>query len=374
MITLDPRQIQAAAVVLPCADLDGTLDFFVRVLGFRVEAISPADAPSTAVIVGHGLRIRLERGMIGDPGVIRFTTTGAAAVAGGVKELRAPNGTRIEIAEANPAIQIPPIQETLEIRRMSDEAAWGLGRAGMRYRDLLPGRQGGRFIASHIQIPEGGPVPDYVHYHRIRFQMIYCRRGWVRVVYEDQGPSFVLEEGDCVIQPPEIRHRVLESSPGLEVIEIACPASHETIADHDLVLPTSTLRPARDFGGQRFVHHCARTATHTPSRLAGFSCRTIGFAEATGGLAEARVHRRDGAGDTPMMRHEAELMFMFVLAGAVSLCVEGRDPEALGAGDCFTVPSGMRHALRGGSGDLEILEVTLPAEVEVAVDPATAAG
>ena len=42
----------AAQVVLPCADLDETLDFFTGVLGFRVETISPADDPVVAVIAG----------------------------------------------------------------------------------------------------------------------------------------------------------------------------------------------------------------------------------------------------------------------------------------------------------------------------------
>jgi quercetin dioxygenase-like cupin family protein len=41
--------------------------------------------------------------------------------------------------------------------------------------------------------------------------MIYCHRGWVRVVYEDQGEPFVMHPGDCVLQPPGIRHRVLEA-------------------------------------------------------------------------------------------------------------------------------------------------------------------
>ena len=66
--------------------------------------------------------------------------------------------------------------------------------------------------------------------------MIYVRRGWVRVVYEDQGEPFVMREGDLVLQPPAIRHRVLESSPGLEVIEIGAPAVHATFADHEMEL------------------------------------------------------------------------------------------------------------------------------------------
>lgn len=48
------------------------------------------------------------------------------------------------------------------------------GRAGMEYRDLIPGRFGGKVIASHIRLPFSGEVPDSVHYHKIDFQMIYC--------------------------------------------------------------------------------------------------------------------------------------------------------------------------------------------------------
>src|SRR5262249_26017862 len=130
----------------------------------------------------------------------------------------------------------------------------GEGRAGMRYRDLIPGRLGGRDIASHITIPDRGPGSAWGHYHRIAPQMIYVRSGWVRVVYEDQGEPFVMNPGDLVLQPPGIRHRVLESSPGLEVIEVGAPALHETFADHDLELPSPGVDADRLFAGQRFFH------------------------------------------------------------------------------------------------------------------------
>ena len=161
----------------------------------------------------------------------------------------------------------------------------------MQYRDLIPSRLGGRFVASHIRIPEGGPVPDYVHFHKIRFQMIYCRKGWTRLVYEDQGEPFLLRAGDCVLQPPEIRHRVLEASPGLEMIEVGCPAVHETIADHVLQLPTPHLLPERRFAGQRFVRHVAASARWEPWRLPGFEARDTGIGAATEGLAGVRVVR-----------------------------------------------------------------------------------
>ena len=94
-----------------------------------------------------------------------------------------------------------------------------------------------------------------------------------------------------MLQPPEIRHRVLEASPGLEVIEIGCPAVHETFADHNMSLPTPHLLPERDFDGQRFVRHIAATADGEPWRLDGFQARDIGIGAATDGLAGARVVR-----------------------------------------------------------------------------------
>ena len=127
----------------------------------------------------------------------------------------------------------------------------------MMYRDLMPDRMGGKMAVSHIRLTEGGEVPDYVHYHKIEFQMIRCIKGRIKVVYEDQGEPFWLEPGDWVIQPPEIRHRVLECEAGSEVIEVSMPAEHETWVDHEMTLPTTALRPDREFNGQRFVRFIA---------------------------------------------------------------------------------------------------------------------
>ena len=102
------------------------------------------------------------------------------------------------------------------------------------------------------------------------------KAGWVKVVYEDQGEPFVMHAGDCVLQPPEIRHRVLESSAGLEVIEIGCPAEHETIADWSLPLPNDRVDAGRDFGGQRFMRHIAADASYHPWRLDGWEARDTG--------------------------------------------------------------------------------------------------
>jgi len=359
MIATDGEQITGAEVVLPCAELEATLAFFQDRLGFALEAIFPADAPAVAVIAGHGLRLRLERGGEGAPGRIRLLCREPEAVAGGERLLVAPNGTRVELVEAETPVLVPPLQPELVLSRMAGESGWDAGRAGMLYRDLIPGRLGGRFIASHIRIPSGGPVPDYVHFHKIRFQMIFCRTGWVRLVYEDQGPPFVMQAGDCVLQPPQIRHRVLESSAGLEVIEIACPAVHETFADNVLTLPTASLNPRRDFGGQRFLWDVAAQARWQPWRVPGFECRVTGMAEATRGLAGVRVVRSKGAAETPRETHDREFQFFFVLEGTASLTCEGA--HRLAPGDAVTIPAGSPYALGDCADDLTLLEVRLPA-------------
>jgi catechol 2,3-dioxygenase-like lactoylglutathione lyase family enzyme len=172
----EARGILAAEVVVPCPDLEATLAFFTDRLGFRVAAISPADDPSVAVVVGYGLRVLLQRGESGAPGVLRLLCRDPAAVAAGALELHAPNGTRVVLAHAEPPLEVPPLKPSFVLTPLADEP-WLTGRAGMQYRDLIPDRQGGRFVASHIRIPDGGPVRDYVHFHRVRFQMIYCYKG-----------------------------------------------------------------------------------------------------------------------------------------------------------------------------------------------------
>ncbi|MBS0361177.1 MAG: cupin, partial [Proteobacteria bacterium] len=247
----------------------------------------------------------------------------------------------------------------LVITRAAEGPGGGEGRAGMLYRDLIPGRLGGRFIASHIAIPDGGPISDWVHFHKIRFQMIFCRQGWAKVAYEDQGPPLTMRAGDCFLQPPRIRHRVLESSAGFEVVELGCPAEHETLADHAMTLPTPQLRPDRDFGGQRFVHAVADQTPWTPSAYTGFEARGTGIGAATGGLAEVRTLRPAGASGFATPAFSGELMFGFLLAGSATLDCRGAHP--LGPADAFVIPPGEAWGLSGASADLELLQVELPA-------------
>ncbi len=358
------ENVRAVEVCLPSQDLAQDLAFFTARLGFRLDTIFPADNPKVAVLSGHGMRIRLDREARVAPAVLRLSCLEPDAFATGERELTAPSGVRIQIVDAAPALQTPRTQHAFVVSRLKDGDAWGIGRAGMQYRDLVPGRLGGALIASHIRIPDPGPVPDLVHYHDIGFQLIFCTRGWVRLVYEDQGPPFVLSAGDCLIQPPRIRHRVLESSGNLEVIEVSVPAEHLTTIDHEMELPTMALRPDRDFGGQRFCRSEAAKAVWAPFRLPGFEARDTGIGAATAGVASVRVARPLGRPPEAWTSHTADILFGFVRSGSMTLREDGPGVHTLGAGDAYVTPPGMKIALTECSDDLELLEVSLPSDFE----------
>ena len=302
---------------LVCADFAPALDL-LRGLGLRLDSIYPADDPHTAMLSRDGQVIRLTARPDAPP----------------------------------PSAATCAFRPEFILTRAGEEG--GEGRAGMHYRDLIPGRLGGRYIASHIRIAQGGPVADWVHFHRIAVQLIVVRKGWVRVVYQRQGAPFVMEAGDMVVQPPGIRHRVLESGDGLEVVEITAPALHETFADHELVLPDPAgVDPAWTFGGQHFLHHVAAAALWQDWH--GGEAQASGVRAATG-LADARIIRPGAATTIDIPAHDGELVFGFVLEGAARLGFAGE--HALGPADAFVIPLGERWRLSGASPDFRLLHVT----------------
>ena len=347
-----------AEIRLPTQQLRDDIPFFTKTLKMRMDSIYPADDPLVAVFSGHGLRIRLDASATEPPGTIRILSDTPDSFADGRRVLIAPNGTKIEIDELNPPLIMPKTEHSFVVRRLADQAPWVIGRAGMHYRDLIPDRLGGSIIASHIRIPDGGPVPDMVHYHTVGFQLIFCYRGWVDLVYEDQGEPFRLHAGNCVIQPPEIRHRVLYASDNIEVIEIGVPAEHITTIDHEMELPNGPAKPDRRFQGQTFVHHKAEDAKWVPFRINGMTSRDTTIANHTGNVAGVHVVRPDG---TPnWVTHDADILFNFVMDGSMVLHGESKEPYKLEPGDAFVIPPGMQTKYSDMTDDLELLEVSLP--------------
>ncbi|MEP6848767.1 MAG: cupin domain-containing protein, partial [Acidobacteriota bacterium] len=281
-------------------DLEAAIDTYTNELslGYRLEMIKPADHPSEAWLTNGKNRVCIKERRIS----VRSKKGGVHRAA-------------------------PPVIE----------GEWHTGRAGMEYRDLIPGRLGGKVIASHIRLTQDGEVPDYVHYHKVKFQMIYCLRGRIRVVYEDQGPPFWLEPGDCVLQPPEIRHRVLESTGHAEVVEIGMPAVHETWVEHEMELPTSEIKPDRDFSGQRFVRHIASEADWIASETQGLESRDTGISKATSGLANVFISRTNLGGVSGQCIQFDRYVFFFVTSGNLEIATHDGDNRILNPGEASVI-------------------------------------
>lgn len=341
-------------VVLPCSDLDAAIAFYIGTAGFQLDMIMPADAPTVAVISRDNLALRLET--ISDPGAGRPLPRIRLHSVDKFPPLDGPDGVILEhISAPESEARIPESNEWI-ISRADDGTAWIQGRAGMLYRDLVPGRRQQSMIASHIRIAQAGPVADYVHFHHVGFQIIYCRRGWARLVYEDQGPPFIMNAGDCVLQPPTIRHQVLEASDGFEVIELGSPAQHETWRDHELDLPTARLDPRREFVGQRFVHHIAADAQWLPLAKGEASIRYTGISTATKGMASVRVLRIERS----LSAKGGRFLFLFVLSGSCDLHIVGIGNARLQLDDASLLPSYVDYEVIAEE-PCELLEVSLPA-------------
>lgn len=109
----------------------------------------------------------------------------------------------------------------------SEFVADGL-RPYFEYRDLgILDATGGKAVMHVIRARGGHQAGGDWHRHGIELQLVYVLKGWVRFEYEGVG-EVRLEAGSCVHQPPGIRHREIEHSADLELIEIVLPGHFKT--------------------------------------------------------------------------------------------------------------------------------------------------
>ena len=379
-----------AQVLVPTINVAKDLEFFKTWFGFKLLNIFPDDDPEVAVLVGHGMQIRLEKNITKDnlqdrndddtqKCTLRCTILlltddvkmlqlkddkilspgGGAVVKVQTKSYKIPDIEKIKhgIKQWKEEVYHTPEEQIM------DTSSWVVGRAGMLYRDLLTSRLGGLMTAEHICIPKGGLVPDNVHFHTIRFQLIFCYHGWVKLVYEDQGDPFVLYAGDCVTQPPEIRHRVLECSDNMQVIEIGVPSTHMTTLDHDMELPTKVYNPKREWNGQKFCHFKS-AAVGWEEDNGIFQSKDTGVYDKTNGLVSVKVLRiSESYRDVKNLKIDkvksGNIVFHFVMEGRTKLNIVGKEPYLINKGDSYAISNKLSYQLKETSSNLQLLQVGL---------------
>lgn len=99
------------------------------------------------------------------------------------------------------------------------------------YRELGVQNATGGAVQAHVIRLLGKCDPKVVsipHYHGVQFQFLYMLKGWMIGEYEGAG-RVKMSAGSCWIQPPGIRHQVIDYSDGCEMIEIILPAQFATV-------------------------------------------------------------------------------------------------------------------------------------------------
>ena len=112
------------------------------------------------------------------------------------------------------------------------------------------------------------------------------------------------------------------------------------------------------------VCHLADSPFVAKGLRAFFEYRDLGIKEATGGRFGAHVIRaRPGTEALPQWHtHELQFQMVYVTRGWIAFEYEGVGQVRLEAGSCVHQPPGIRHRELAHSDDLELIEITLPAE------------
>jgi quercetin dioxygenase-like cupin family protein len=124
-----------------------------------------------------------------------------------------------------------PRRQTFVANHLNPNAFEGGLRSYAKYRDLDIASATNGLARAHVikMLPPCEPAEvSKRHYHDVEFQMIYVLKGWIKGEYEGAG-IVTMREGSCWLQPPRIKHSVLDYSDDCELLEIIMPADFETV-------------------------------------------------------------------------------------------------------------------------------------------------
>jgi quercetin dioxygenase-like cupin family protein len=127
----------------------------------------------------------------------------------------------------------------------------------------------------------------------------------------------------------------------------------------------STTVNAIEKPAMKLRHATKATAPFVPGRREFFKYRDLGVTDATNGEMRAQVMSAITGMTEPTgwHYHVCEGQFVYALKGWVDLEFETGETIRLQAGESLFIPGGMRHNEISTSDDLEILEVSVPAEM-----------
>jgi hypothetical protein len=166
------------------------------------------------------------------------TTRGAAKAKVRAKSARSATSTKRRTAPAKRRRATPKVtpkprrpQAFVVSHLHEDDFETNGLRSYAKYRDLgIAAATSGLARAHVIRFipPFRADLVAIPHYHDVEFQLVYVLKGWLRSEFEGQG-TITMRQGSCWIQPPRIKHTVVDYSDDCEVLEVILPADFETV-------------------------------------------------------------------------------------------------------------------------------------------------
>lgn len=123
---------------------------------------------------------------------------------------------------------------------------------------------------------------------------------------------------------------------------------------------------------QKLAHASLQNPAYVAGRRDFFKYRDLGVTAGSNGRMRAQVtSATQGLGKpTGWHYHVCEQQFVYMLKGWVDLEFEDGTKVRLQQGDSLMIPGGMKHNETGTADELELLEISVPAEMKTVVcDP-----
>lgn len=116
---------------------------------------------------------------------------------------------------------------------------------------------------------------------------------------------------------------------------------------------------------KKLAYGSQANAKYVEGRRAFFKYRELGVTEATDGLMRAQITSGEKGMTEPTgwHYHTCDAQFIYMLKGWVDLVFEDGQQIRVTEGESLYIPGGLKHNETATSDDIDILEVSIPAEM-----------
>ena len=136
------------------------------------------------------------------------------------------------------------------------------------------------------------------------------------------------------------------------------------MANGTTILADQEIASDRTGPERHVVLSSAELPEFVSGRRAWVKYRELGVTEASlGGMRAQVIHAGVSNENTGWHLHRCDMQFLYVISGAITIAFNPERIVRLEAGDAVMIPGGTPHMEMGGPEGVEVLEVSIPADM-----------